>query len=64
MIEQAKRALSVARGAAPDDAFRLLRRQARNERRDIHVVGAEVVPNYGRFAPSENGRVTAPSTAS
>jgi AmiR/NasT family two-component response regulator len=61
--EQARGALSVTRGVAPDDAFELLRRQARNERRDIHTVAAEVVRNRGRFEISSNGRVTAASPA-
>jgi hypothetical protein len=62
LIEQAKGALTVTRGVAPEDAFQLLRRQARNERRDIHAVAAEVVRNRRQFEVSVNGngRVTGP----
>jgi AmiR/NasT family two-component response regulator len=49
VIEQAKGALSVRHGLDPDDAFALLRRHARNHRRDIHMLAAEVVQNQGRL---------------
>jgi len=62
VIEQARGALSVTHGLMPDDAFELLRRQARSERRKVHLVAAEVVRNHGHFEVSRNGRI-APSPA-
>jgi len=49
VIEQAKGALSVTHAVAPDEAFELLRRQARSQRRKIHIVAVEVVRNRGHF---------------
>jgi hypothetical protein len=63
VIEQAKGALSVTHDLSPADAFQLLRRQARSERRNIHTVAAEVVHNRGHFAVPSNGRPPAPNLA-
>jgi hypothetical protein len=43
VIEQAKGVLVERLELAPDDAFEILRRAARNERRHIHVLAAEVL---------------------
>lgn len=55
IIEQAKGALSVTLGLSPEDAFLVLRRQARSQRRNIHLVAADVVRDRGHFGYS-NGR--------
>ena len=64
VIEQAKGALSVTHGVAPDEAFELLRRQARSERRDIHLVAVKVLLNKGHFEAAGNGGVTTSIRAS
>ena len=43
VIEQAKGVLAERLALAPDDAFQILRRAARSDRRRIHVLAAEVV---------------------
>jgi hypothetical protein len=43
VIEQAKGVLVERLSLAPDQAFEILRRAARSQRRRIHVVAAEVV---------------------
>jgi AmiR/NasT family two-component response regulator len=43
VIEQAKGVLAERFGVAPDDAFQLLRRAARNHRVRIHRLAADVV---------------------
>jgi AmiR/NasT family two-component response regulator len=47
IIEQAKGAISARRGVTPDEGFRLMRRLARSQRRDLHECAAEVVGNGG-----------------
>jgi AmiR/NasT family two-component response regulator len=52
VIEQAKGAISVRSNVPVDIAFELLRGQARQSRRKIHEVAAEVIANGGRLHPS------------
>ena len=51
IVEQAKGAISVRFGIAPDEAFAMMRGLARSQRREIHEYAAEIVANGGRFAP-------------
>jgi ANTAR domain-containing protein len=56
VLEQAKGQLSITHGVAVDAAFETLRSYARSQRRDIHEVADEVVPNGGEFlAPRSRG---------
>jgi AmiR/NasT family two-component response regulator len=43
IIEQAKGVIAVLRDITPDEAFVLLRHQARSTRRNIHEVATEIV---------------------
>jgi AmiR/NasT family two-component response regulator len=47
VIEQAKGVLSAVLDMAPEDAFEILRCQARNTRRHIHDVAREVIDTRG-----------------
>jgi AmiR/NasT family two-component response regulator len=50
IVEQAKGAISVRFGIAPDEAFEMMRGLARSQHREIHEYAAEIVANGGRFA--------------
>jgi AmiR/NasT family two-component response regulator len=50
LVEQAKGAISVRFGLAPDEAFEMMRSLARSQHREIHEYAAEIVANGGRFA--------------
>ena len=56
VIEQAKGVLVERLGIEPQQAFELLRRAARNERRKIHELAAEVVSS--RETPAAVREVT------
>ena len=43
MIEQAKGILAARESITPDEAFQQIRRQARSERRKLHVLATEIV---------------------
>lgn len=49
IIEQAKGCVSVRRGVPIDVAFELIRGAARSQRREIHVLAAEIIANAGQF---------------
>jgi AmiR/NasT family two-component response regulator len=51
VIEQAKGALSVTMSVSIKEAFEAIRRQARIQEREIHLVAGEVVRNQGHFLP-------------
>ena len=50
LVEQAKGAISVRFGVAPDEAFEMMRALAQSQRREIHEYAAEIVAHGGRFA--------------
>lgn len=50
VVEQAKGAISVRFGVAPDEAFEMMRVRARSQRREIHEYAAEILGRGGRFA--------------
>lgn len=50
IVEQAKGAISVRFGIAPDEAFEMMRGLARSQHREIHEYAGEIVANGGRFA--------------
>jgi hypothetical protein len=49
VIEQAKGILAERHGVSVDEAFELLRREARSSRRKIHDVAADVVNGNGKL---------------
>jgi AmiR/NasT family two-component response regulator len=59
VIEQAKGAVAVRCGVAPDVAFQMIRGLARSQQRNMQEFCAEVVENEGRLdgMPQTNGHV-------
>jgi AmiR/NasT family two-component response regulator len=53
VVEQAKGALAQQRRISVDDAFALLRRHARSQRRLLTAVAQEVLDGTGELFPSE-----------
>ena len=62
VIEQAKGVLAERFGVTPDEAFELLRRAARSNRRPIHGLAADVVGS--RVTPAEIAGVAEPALPS
>ena len=61
VIEQAKGVLAERFAVTPDEAFELLRRGARSNRRSIHGLAADVVGS--RTTPADIAGLEAPSRA-